>query len=129
MALLKSPEDIKTIAIIGAGTMGHGIAQIVALSGRQARVFDHDKDQLNALESKVRANLASFVEAGLVEKEAVEPAIARLAPCPTLAEAVQDALALAKEANDLHTGDQVVVISGQSTQTLQTDTLQLMRVP
>ncbi len=45
------------------------------------------------------------------------------------AEAVQDALGLAKGAHDLHTGDQVVVISGQSTQTRQTDTLQLMRVP
>jgi pyruvate kinase len=44
-------------------------------------------------------------------------------------EAVQDALRLAKEEQGLQTGDQVVVISGQSTQTHQTDTLQLMRVP
>ncbi len=45
------------------------------------------------------------------------------------AEAVRDALDLAKDAHDLMTGDQVVVISGASTQTRQTDTIQLMRVP
>ena len=45
------------------------------------------------------------------------------------AQAVGDALQLAKRHHGLQTGDQVVVISGQSMQTRQTDTLQLLRVP
>ncbi|MCP5031552.1 MAG: pyruvate kinase, partial [Actinomycetia bacterium] len=45
------------------------------------------------------------------------------------AEAVDDALRLSKEKLGLSAGDQVVVISGQSTRSHQTDTLQLMRIP
>ena len=33
-------EDIKTIAIIGAGDMGHGIAELCALSGLKVRLYD-----------------------------------------------------------------------------------------
>ncbi len=45
------------------------------------------------------------------------------------AEAVGDALRAARTEHGLESGDQVVVISGQSTQSRQTDTLQLLRIP
>ena len=48
---------------------------------------------------------------------------------PSGAEAVTDALNLARGQHGLQTGDQVVVISGISTESRQTDTLQLMRIP
>ncbi|MFV2039505.1 MAG: pyruvate kinase [Acidimicrobiales bacterium] len=44
-------------------------------------------------------------------------------------EAVRDAVLLAKTEHGLSAGDQVVVISGQSTEVHQTDTLQLIRIP
>ena len=48
---------------------------------------------------------------------------------PTADEAIADALSLSKAKHGLHAGDEVVVISGRSTKTHQTDTIQLMRVP
>lgn len=48
---------------------------------------------------------------------------------PSAREAVRDALLMAKNHHGLSSGDQVVVISGQSTETHQTDTLQLLRIP
>jgi len=33
-------SDIKTAAVLGAGTMGHGIAQVLAMAGIKTRLFD-----------------------------------------------------------------------------------------
>ena len=48
---------------------------------------------------------------------------------PTGAEAVADALRMARDKHGLQTGDEVVVISGISNATRKTDTIQLMRIP
>ncbi len=48
--------DIERIAVIGAGTMGHGIAQVGAVAGYQVVLIDIDSDQLaRALESIERS--------------------------------------------------------------------------
>lgn len=46
-----------TIAIVGAGLMGHGIAQVFALAGHPVRVYDADRPALDTLRSRIRANL------------------------------------------------------------------------
>ncbi len=48
---------------------------------------------------------------------------------PSSADAISDAIAAAKRDHGLFSGDQVVVISGQSTEARRTDTLQLLSVP
>lgn len=67
-----------TVAVIGAGLMGHGIAQIFALSGRQVWLNDLDEQLLEQALENVRANLTVFVENELVSPEAVDPALARI---------------------------------------------------
>ncbi|MEP9385711.1 3-hydroxyacyl-CoA dehydrogenase family protein [Mesorhizobium sp. KR9-304] len=47
----------ETIAIVGAGLMGHGIAQVFALAGRRVRVYDAQQAALDSLRSRIRANL------------------------------------------------------------------------
>jgi 3-hydroxybutyryl-CoA dehydrogenase len=55
------------VAVLGAGTMGRGIAHVTALAGHETRLFDVDAGVLaNALES-VRTNLDRGVELGKVE--------------------------------------------------------------
>jgi len=44
-------------------------------------------------------------------------------------ELVREALTITREAHDLQTGDTVIVISGQSTRSRETDTLRIMRIP
>ena len=44
-------EDVKNIAVLGSGTMGHGIAQRYAMGGYQVNMYDiADKPLENAME-------------------------------------------------------------------------------
>lgn len=46
-----------TIAIVGAGLMGHGIAQVFAVAGHDVRVYDAQQPALDSLRDRIRANL------------------------------------------------------------------------
>lgn len=66
------------VAVLGAGTMGRGIAHVAALAGHETRLFDVDAGVLaNALES-VRGNLDRGVELGKVEAADRDGALERL---------------------------------------------------
>jgi 3-hydroxybutyryl-CoA dehydrogenase len=71
------------IAVIGAGLMGHGIAQVFAVAGHEVAVSDPVAAALASLRERIAANLADL---GL-DPAAVE----RVHPRPSLAEAVADA--------------------------------------
>ena len=83
--------DIRRMAVIGLGTMGHGIAQTYAVAGCDVRVYDDYEPARTSLLARVRANLASFVDAGLLAEDAVEPALSRLIVCQSETEAVEGA--------------------------------------
>lgn len=82
---------MQTIAILGAGLMGHGIAQIFASAGHPVRIHDQDPATLASALERVRANLAPFLELGLIASEAVPPLLERIQPCPDLASLCQGA--------------------------------------
>jgi 3-hydroxybutyryl-CoA dehydrogenase len=48
------------IAVVGAGLMGHGIAQVFALGGHRVRVQDPSTDVLVTLEARIRRNLGDL---------------------------------------------------------------------
>lgn len=48
------------IAIVGAGLMGHGIAQVFARAGHTVRLFDVDRAALDAARDRIRANLTAL---------------------------------------------------------------------
>ena len=62
-----APEQI---LIVGAGTMGEGIAQSFAQSGLSVRLVDNDGEQLARALGQVRQNLEQFVEFGLIQESA-----------------------------------------------------------
>lgn len=70
-------------AIIGAGLMGHAIAQVFATRGHQVRVFDPVPEALATLRSRISGNLRAL-GADPSAAEAVEP-------CAALADAVAGA--------------------------------------
>jgi 3-hydroxybutyryl-CoA dehydrogenase len=88
---MKPINGIRRVAILGLGTMGHGIAQTFALAGYEVACFDESASTRNSLFERVRANLAAFVAAGLAESQEVEPTLARLLVADNEAEAVTDA--------------------------------------
>jgi 3-hydroxybutyryl-CoA dehydrogenase len=79
------------IAVLGAGTMGHGIAQVAAMRGFEARLYDTDPEAGERALERVAANLAKGVDLGKVEPTARERALARLQVASDPAAAVQDA--------------------------------------
>ena len=71
------------IAVVGAGLMGHGIAQVFALAGHEVTITDTVMKNLDTVISRIAANLRDLGDDPL--------AISRVRPCVDLAEAVREA--------------------------------------
>jgi 3-hydroxybutyryl-CoA dehydrogenase len=72
------PPAIRTVAVLGAGTMGHGIAQVCATACCDTRLFDIDAQALSAARDRIAVNLDRGVELGKLEPELREAALSRL---------------------------------------------------
>lgn len=84
-------HTMNTVAVLGAGTMGHGIAQVCAAAGIATRLFDTNAELVDKGLSRVRANLDKGVARGKVTEEAREATLGRLQGASDLAEAVAGA--------------------------------------
>jgi 3-hydroxybutyryl-CoA dehydrogenase len=84
-------QEITTIAVLGAGTMGRGIAHVAALAGYATNLFDTSADALRKAESAIHRNLAKGVELGKVEAGAADAARGNLGLETELAAAVAEA--------------------------------------
>ena len=82
---------IEHVAVIGAGTMGHGIAQVFALGGLQVALTDSDAEVLGKAIQRIQANLETCVEYGLIAEEQAAAVPARIALASNLADAVAQA--------------------------------------
>ena len=82
-------EDIKTITVLGAGIMGHGIAQTFLMSGFPVRLFDIKGWILDTARAHIEKNLELFHEMGLLKKQAIGPALKGLTTTTDLQAAVQ----------------------------------------
>ena len=50
-------SEIRTVAVLGAGTMGHGIAQVGAMIGCLVRLFDANDSATSTGMDRIRDNL------------------------------------------------------------------------
>ena len=82
---------IGRVAVIGAGTMGHGIAQVAAMAGHDTVLCDVDAAQLERALARIEATLDKGVRLGKVAESARGEAMARLAATGALREAVAGA--------------------------------------
>ena len=83
-------EDIKKILVVGAGTMGHGIAEVAAISGYQVYLSDISQDILNNALEKIGWSLSKLQERGQI-KESIEAIVSRIKPVVGLDKSVRDA--------------------------------------
>ncbi|MCA9673876.1 MAG: 3-hydroxyacyl-CoA dehydrogenase family protein [Kofleriaceae bacterium] len=86
-----SADRIASVTVLGAGTMGHGIAHVAALAGCRAVIYDLDPAVAAAAIDKVTANLDKGVKLGKLDLTARDQAVARLRAVSDLAEACRDA--------------------------------------
>jgi len=71
--------EVRTIAVIGAGIMGRGIAHAAALGGYRTILEDILPTTLRKAETEIRANLDKAVELGKVTKDGADAHIDKLA--------------------------------------------------
>lgn len=83
--------EIKTIAVVGAGAMGHGIAQIAAMGGYAVQLVDVSQQVLKTARSQIEKNLRKGVDLGKVEESLVEASLTRIAFTTDLKEAASAA--------------------------------------
>ena len=83
--------NVNNIAVIGAGTMGHGIAQVFALAGFQITLTDNDDTILGNALPRIQANLQTCIAHNFVSEDEAAVAPSRITLTPDLAEAASQA--------------------------------------
>jgi len=79
-------ETIETIAVIGAGTMGHGIAQVAAASGFRVLLSDVDRESLARGVRAIEGNLANGIQRGKLTEEDRDRTLQQIRGTTNLAE-------------------------------------------
>ena len=88
---IESERAIKQVAVVGAGLMGHGIAQVFARGGCSVRLYDINESVLKTSKERIRSNLRLCVETGFEDETVVERVLSRIETNSNLREAVQGA--------------------------------------
>ena len=83
--------EIKKVAVIGAGDMGHGIAELFAVGGYDVRLMDKFPDMLEKGRGRIAASVAKLVERGKLSQDAAKAALSRLSYFGDMAKAVEGA--------------------------------------
>lgn len=79
-------EEIKTVGIVGAGLMGHGIAQVFGMRGYRVNLYDKDPGALNDAPEKIRENLQLFLELETIKESDLELCLKNITLCHTMAD-------------------------------------------
>ena len=95
---------IQKIAVIGAGTMGHGIAQVAAMAGFETKLTDASRDALTGALRRIETNLAGAVSRGKLTQAQSHTTSSNIAIAANVETAVGDAdLAIEAIVEDLAT--------------------------
>jgi 3-hydroxybutyryl-CoA dehydrogenase len=84
-------KAVERVTVLGAGTMGHGIAQVAAMAGAATVLYDPDEDALEGGVARIRANLDRGVALGKVDDDDAHGALNRIRAAHQLANAVGEA--------------------------------------
>jgi 3-hydroxybutyryl-CoA dehydrogenase len=83
--------EFKKILVVGAGTMGHGIAQAFAMGGYQVSLQDQSPQALERADILIKSSLDTMLEAGSIRKEDGPLIYRRIHFFPDLREAAREA--------------------------------------
>ncbi len=77
-------SDIRKVAVIGAGTMGNGIAHVFAQQGYEVVLVDVAQEMLDRALATIRKNMDRQVRKGKLTEDAREQALTRITPTTDL---------------------------------------------
>ena len=83
--------EIKKIAVLGTGAMGHGIAQIAAAAGFEVKMRDIDEKFVEGGMEKIKWSLDKLVQKGRITEEDAKKTLERITPLVSLKEATEGA--------------------------------------
>jgi 3-hydroxybutyryl-CoA dehydrogenase len=84
-------HDIQRAAVLGAGTMGHGIAQVLAMQGVQVKLFDVNAEAVQGGLATIGVNLQKGVDRGKVTEAERDEAFGLIAGVTTMDDACEGA--------------------------------------
>lgn len=79
-------NEIRNIGVIGAGLMGHGIAQVFASAGYGVKLYDSDSAMLETVKERIASNFKVFIELGMATPEDADNCLDRVGLCSSLEE-------------------------------------------
>ena len=89
--MVVSAGQVKKVGVIGAGTMGHGIAQAYAQEGYPVTITDVAKSALTGVKDRIKSNLGTLAREGLIPEKEIENIMGRITVVDSLENAVRDA--------------------------------------
>lgn len=81
---------IKNISVIGAGTMGHGIANAFAMYGYKVSVYDRNKKNHKNVIEEIKYELELMAEENYIKRERIESALSNIKIFSNLEETIKD---------------------------------------
>ena len=91
---------IRSVAIVGAGQMGAGIAQAVAAGGYDVLLYDAAPERVPQAQGAIAASLSRQVARALTTQAEADAAVARIRPAKSLAEAARADLVIEAAVED-----------------------------
>ena len=83
--------SLRTVAVIGLGTMGHGISQAFAAAGHPTRCYDESPAARESLFRRIETNLRQRIQAGMDTPDSARETLGRIAVFDSEREAVETA--------------------------------------
>lgn len=77
-------SEVKRALVVGAGVMGHSIAQVFAQAGIEVQLMDLRGEILERAMDRIRSNLGTLAEFGRVRKDQIDTILGRIHPSTAL---------------------------------------------
>jgi 3-hydroxybutyryl-CoA dehydrogenase len=95
------PSNTGTMAVIGNGVIGHGVAEVFAKSGWTVHLIGRSQDSLARALERIRASLDEFVQADLLSAASAEVALANIQVSTALSDAASADLVIEAVPEDM----------------------------
>jgi 3-hydroxybutyryl-CoA dehydrogenase len=84
-------KEITNTTVLGAGAMGHGIAQVFAQAGCEVTLYDINPEILDYTKEQINANLLLLMRHQIIQREDISSTLSRITPEPDFDVAVANA--------------------------------------
>jgi 3-hydroxybutyryl-CoA dehydrogenase len=98
---MPTPDRFDTLAVVGNGIIGHGVAQVYAVAGKDVNLIGRSSVSLARAIDNVRTSLAEFERHGLLTAADADAAIARIRPSTELEDAEPAQLVIEAVTHDM----------------------------